>query len=88
MQNRGGRAGVGSSIGDTTSGNADYSHGQGQGQQGGNVYGGGYGGGGGGGNTDPGDMDFKNTSMYGVDDDDSNDPPLLEELGIHFDHIW
>jgi hypothetical protein len=35
-----------------------------------------------------GDMDFKNKGLYGVDEDYSNEPPLLEELGIHFDHIW
>lgn len=34
------------------------------------------------------DMDFKNKGMYGVDEDYANEPPLLEELGIHFDHIW
>ncbi len=37
---------------------------------------------------DDGAMDFKNKGMYGVDEDYSNEPPLLEELGIHFDHIW
>jgi len=35
-----------------------------------------------------GDMDFKNKGLYGVDEDFTNEPPLLEELGIHFDHIW
>ena len=33
-------------------------------------------------------MDFKNKGLYGVDEDYTNEPPLLEELGIHFDHIW
>jgi len=35
-----------------------------------------------------GDMDFKNKGQYGIDEDYTNEPPLLEELGIHFDHIW
>lgn len=35
-----------------------------------------YGGGGGGGGSDQGDDEF------------ANEPPLLEELGINFEHIW
>lgn len=28
------------------------------------------------------------SSTWGADDDYSNEPPLLEELGINFEHIW
>lgn len=34
--------------------------------------------------------DFANSTPMGYDDEDDydNEPPLLEELGIRFDHIW
>jgi len=28
------------------------------------------------------------TALFGMDDNFDNEPPLLEELGIRFDHIW
>jgi hypothetical protein len=31
---------------------------------------------------------FMNTNQQIYEDDYENEPPLLEELGIHFDHIW
>lgn len=34
------------------------------------------------------DIDGRSPGHNGVDDDDDNEPPLLEELGIRFDHIW